>query len=60
MRAFDIISDQARAVRKRWLIDKFQRKELSGTYWGITTKIDNYGLPDALVKDNPSRMICRK
>lgn len=53
MRAFDIISDQARAVRKRWLIDKFQRKELSGTYWGITTKIDNYGLPDALVKDNP-------
>ena len=50
-RALDIVTDQARAVRKRWLIDKFQSKELSGTYWGITTKIDNYGLPDALVKD---------
>ena len=56
-RALDIVTDQARAVRKRWLIDKFKRKELSGTYWGITTKIDNYGrpyplVPDALVKDN--------
>ena len=48
----DIVTDQARAVRKRWLIDKFKRKELSGTYWGITTKVDNYSLPDALVKDN--------
>ena len=48
----DIATDQARAVRKRWLIDKFKRKKLSGTYWGITTKIDNYGLSDALAKDN--------
>lgn len=52
MRALDIVTDQARAVRKRWLIDKFKRNELSGTYWGITTNIDNYGLTDALVKDN--------
>ena len=52
MRALDIVTDQARAVRKRWLIDKFKRKKLSGTYWGITTKIDNYGLSDALAKDN--------
>ena len=51
-RALDIVTDQARAVRKRWLIDKLKRKEITGTYWGITTKIDNYGLPDALVKDN--------
>jgi NTE family protein len=57
MRALDVVTDQARAVRKRWLIDKFIKKELSGTYWGITTKIDNYSRPDALipgalVKDN--------
>jgi NTE family protein len=51
-RALGIVTDQARAVRKRWLIDKFKREALSGTYWGITTKIDNYGLSDALVKDN--------
>lgn len=51
-RALGIVTDQARAVRKRWLIDKFKREALSGTYWGITTKINNYGLPDALVKDN--------
>ena len=50
----DIVTDKARAVRKRWLIDKFKSKELSGTYWGITTKIDNYGLlgPEAFVKDS--------
>ena len=57
MRALNIVTDQARAVRKRWLIDKFIRDTLSGTYWGITTKIDNYGqpaplVPDALVKDS--------
>lgn len=51
-RALDIVTDQARAVRKRWLIDKLERNELSGTYWGITTKINNYKLQDALVKDN--------
>jgi NTE family protein len=53
-RAMDIVTDQARAVRKRWLIEKFKRKEFSGTYWGITTNIDNYRplKPDALVRDN--------
>jgi len=51
-RALDIVTDQTRAVRKRWLIDKYKSASLSGTYWGITTKIDNYGMPDALVKDN--------
>ena len=51
-RALDIVTDQARAVRKRWLIDKFKKDVLFGTYWGITTKIDNYDLTNALVKDN--------
>jgi len=51
-RALDIVTDQARALRKRWFINKLQRKTLSGTYWGITTNIDNYEIPDALVKDN--------
>ncbi|MGA1839343.1 MAG: patatin-like phospholipase family protein [bacterium] len=46
LRTLYIITDQARAVRKRWLIDKFQRKELSGTYWRIKTEIYNYRLRD--------------
>lgn len=46
---FDIASDQARGVRKRWLIDQFERNEALGAYWGIETQITNYGLPDALV-----------
>jgi len=39
-----------------YLIDKFKRNELSGTYWGITTNIDNYRplKPDALARDNPN------
>lgn len=42
MRAFAIATDQARALRKRWLIDQFVRKARKGTYWGITTDITHY------------------
>lgn len=45
---FEIASDQARGVRKRWLIDQFERGVALGTYWGIETQIANYGLSDAL------------
>ncbi len=52
IRTTNLIMDQARAVRKRWYIDKLKKKELSGTYWGIATKINNYEI-DAMLQDNP-------
>lgn len=47
-RVVDIITNQARALRKRALIDSYQRKARHGTYWGILTDIKNYQLDDAL------------
>ena len=45
---YTIATDQARGVRKRWLVDQFQRGVRQGTYWGINTGIGQYGLADAL------------
>jgi NTE family protein len=48
LRALDIATDQARALRKRALLDDFTRGVRSGTYWGIATEIKGYDLPDSL------------
>jgi NTE family protein len=48
LRALDVATDQARALRKRALIDDFQRSVRAGTYWGIDTRIAKYQLPDAM------------
>jgi NTE family protein len=50
-RALDIATDQSRALRKRALIDDFKRATRDGSYWGIETKITNYGLADAMPCD---------
>lgn len=64
IRVLDIVTDQTRALRKRWLMQQFQQADAApiedaapqpkkaGTYWGITTRIDAYGIADALAKDN--------
>ena len=48
MRALDIATDQSRGLRKRWIIDRFEKGERKGAYWGIDTRIGDYGLGDAL------------
>lgn len=64
VRVLDIVTDQTRALRKRWLMQQFQQStdaalgdgaqaaKKMGTYWGITTRIDAYGMADALARDN--------
>jgi NTE family protein len=47
-RVLDIAVNQSRALRKRWLIERFMRRERQGAYWGIMTEIDGYQLPTAL------------
>ena len=42
-RVRDILIDQTRALRKRWLIRDFTEKRQRGAYWGIGTKIGDYG-----------------
>ena len=53
MRVLDIVTEQTRALRRRTLVDAFERREKRGTYWGITTQIKNYELADSLVQDSP-------
>jgi NTE family protein len=45
LRALDVATDQARALRKRALIDDFTTGARLGTYWGIATEIGKYQLP---------------
>jgi NTE family protein len=56
-RCIDIVTQQARAVRKRWLISDFENGITRGTYWGTATHIRNYeleenGYPPPLIKDS--------
>lgn len=48
-RSLDIINNQVGAQRKRWLIEAFKSRDidLAGAYWGLGSKVSNYGLPDA-------------
>ena len=48
LRILDIVTNQARGLRKRVLIDLLTRGERKGTYWGIMTPIQKYGLKDSL------------
>jgi NTE family protein len=53
-RIIDILTEQTRALRKRYLMSKYLSSEddrLEGTYWGITTTISKYCLGDSLPCD---------
>ncbi len=47
-RVFDVDDNQVRSLRKRQTIDGYRAKLRSGTYWGIRSNVDDFGLPDAL------------
>lgn len=54
-RVFDLVDNQVRSLRKRQLVDSYERKagplRRKGAYWGINTEIAGYGLSDALPCD---------
>lgn len=47
-RVLDVIDNHVRNLRKRQLIGSFEAGFRKGCYWGITTNIEDYGLPNAL------------
>jgi NTE family protein len=47
-RVLTIIDNQVRSLRKRTLIGSYISGRRNGTFWGIRSKIDNYGLSDTL------------
>lgn len=50
-RVRDILIDQTRALRKRWLIADFTAQTRQGAYWGLDTKIGDYADPQAVTAD---------
>ena len=43
-RTLDVMGAQTRAIRVRWLVGDFQKGSPRGSYWGLATRIANYGL----------------
>lgn len=52
-RVRDILIDQTRALRKRWLVGDFEAGKKRGAYWGIGTKIQAYGAAAQMTGDSP-------
>ena len=50
-RAFNVAVEQARSLRRRWLVREYRAGRLRGAYWSIGTRIDAYGLDDPLLRD---------
>jgi len=46
-----VVSRQATAARKRWLISNYMQKQLAGTYWGIGSAAANYGFDGGYSED---------
>lgn len=56
VRVLDLIDNQVRALRKRQLIEAYQRGTRNGAYWGIRTNIQDYQLGDAIPCPFPRTM----
>lgn len=50
-RVRDILIEQTRALRKRWLIDDFEAGRKRGGYWGIGTRVEAYRDADSPFRD---------
>ena len=46
-RSFQVVANQALAVRKRWLVAAYLRGVYGGAYWGLGTDRDEYRAPGA-------------
>ena len=46
-RSFQVVANQALAVRKRWLVAAYLRGVYRGAYWGLGTDPDEYRVPGA-------------
>ncbi|MFN9198325.1 MAG: hypothetical protein ACK5WR_09655 [Planctomycetaceae bacterium] len=56
-RVLDIVDDQVRNLRKRWLMDEFGNKRMVGTYWGIRSDMSDFELTDTLPAPDSQTLI---
>ena len=62
IKAVNIVTEQARSLRKRWLISDMKHGLVLGTYWGIGTHIRDYqlaahGCEPPLIDDTTTRSL---
>ena len=50
LRVLDVIDNQVRSLRKRYLIEAYQRGDRTGGYWGIRTHFADYDLANDPLK----------
>ena len=48
LRVLSVVDNQVRSLRKRQLIASLRAGVRDGAYWGIRSRVADYGLPDAL------------
>lgn len=53
-RVRDILIDQTRALRKRWLVSEFENQRKQGAYWGIGTAMAKYDPAPRMAEDTPA------
>lgn len=59
-RVLDTAVNQARALRKRWLIERYRGSGQRGAYWGIMSELSGYQIVDTLpVPDDVTRQLAR-
>jgi NTE family protein len=51
VRIMEIIDNQVRSLRKRWLIDAYDRGDRTGTYWGVRSDYTRYPVASAASAD---------
>lgn len=55
-RVRDILIDQTRALRKRWLIEDFEAKRKFGGFWGIGTRLADFPGASGMTSDSATTM----
>jgi NTE family protein len=48
-----VMMEQTRALRRRAVVNEFTTGRRGGAFWGIGTRIADYGLPNTVAKDSP-------
>jgi len=48
-----VMMEQTRALRRRAVVNEFTTGRRGGTFWGIGTRIGDYGLPNTVANDTP-------
>lgn len=60
LRVLNISMEQTHALRSKRLVREYIDGDCEGTYWGIATNINGYGLADAMVSDNDATRSLQK